>query len=491
MRVNIYIEPAPPTPADRYSNFELSAIYPNGMGETVTKDSTNTPLSFDAGSSRLSTTFNFTWQNGTWRLKVSFIGQNFSGDKYYEPSEGQTTFTVFPNTSPSPSPAPVAIDVSIKGDGSIEPPTAPIINIGSFYRLTSPLVGSLSIYKSNVIFDGANQELICSSDARFGLQAIDVFNLTINNLSVRGNSWSTNYGIKLVNASNCVIANNTIKNIGSILAMNAIRYDGLYVEGGGSNNISGNLLENNIGSMFFYRTNSNLIFQNTIDALSNSWGCYTTGVFFNDAQNNKIYHNNIKSYVSEYASEAGIIDCKNIWDLGFPLGGNYWGDYHTRYPDAAEIDDWGIANIPYVIDFGNIDHYPLTEPYTSATYLLQTTPPILSLESPRDQAYNTSTVELTFSVNKATNWTGYSLDNQPPVTIVGNTSIANLTNGIHSFLLYANDTYGNLGTSTVNFTVALPDAEKERPSVWPLVAVGVVVGVFVLGLIVYAKKRRH
>jgi hypothetical protein len=50
----------------------------------------------------------------------------------------------------------------------------------------------------------------------------------------------------------------------------------------------------------------------------------------------------------------------NVWDNG--TVGNYWSDYQTKYPEAEEIDNSGIENIPYVVYTGNIDHYPLAKP---------------------------------------------------------------------------------------------------------------------------------
>jgi len=54
----------------------------------------------------------------------------------------------------------------------------------------------------------------------------------------------------------------------------------------------------------------------------------------------------------------------NTWDNGYPSGGNYWSDYQTNYPTAAEIDGSGIWNTPYVIDSNNRDNYPLMNPWT-------------------------------------------------------------------------------------------------------------------------------
>jgi len=49
----------------------------------------------------------------------------------------------------------------------------------------------------------------------------------------------------------------------------------------------------------------------------------------------------------------------NVWDNGYPSGGNYWSDYEERYPNATEIDNSGIWDTPYVIDENNQDNYPI------------------------------------------------------------------------------------------------------------------------------------
>ena len=48
-------------------------------------------------------------------------------------------------------------------------------------------------------------------------------------------------------------------------------------------------------------------------------------------------------------------------------------------------------------------------------------------------------------------WIGYSLDDKSNVTIAGNTTLYNLTQGIHSVVVYANDTEGNMGSSNKIF----------------------------------------
>jgi parallel beta-helix repeat protein len=42
--------------------------------------------------------------------------------------------------------------------------------------------------------------------------------------------------------------------------------------------------------------------------------------------------------------------------------GNYWGDYFTKYPNAAEIGTSKVGDTHYIIDETNIDYFPLTKP---------------------------------------------------------------------------------------------------------------------------------
>jgi hypothetical protein len=55
----------------------------------------------------------------------------------------------------------------------------------------------------------------------------------------------------------------------------------------------------------------------------------------------------------------------NVWDDGYPSGGNYWSDYLTKYPNASQIDHTGIGNAPYVINSNNTDRYPLMSTWPS------------------------------------------------------------------------------------------------------------------------------
>ena len=115
------------------------------------------------------------------------------------------------------------------------------------------------------------------------------------------------------------------------------------------------------------------------------------------------------------------------------------------------------------------------------------TPPQISILSPENIAYNSSDISLNFTVNKQTNWLGYSLDSKENVTIARNITLSALSNGTHNVTVYANDTYGNTGASkTIFFTV------NEPPSVTATetgIAIATIVGI--AGGLVYVGKHKH
>jgi hypothetical protein len=73
------------------------------------------------------------------------------------------------------------------------------------------------------------------------------------------------------------------------------------------------------------------------------------------------------------------------------------------------------------------------------------------------------------------------------VTITENFTLTELPSGSHTLTIYANDTVGNMGTSsTSDFNIAEP-----FPTTLAATASGVAVTVVCVGLLVYFKKRNH
>ena len=132
---------------------------------------------------------------------------------------------------------------------------------------------------------------------------------------------------------------------------------GIRLQGASNNNVSGNnITDNSDIGIYLDDSRSNSIFGNYI--ADNGWGISLSF----SSKDNLVYHN---SFINNTIQAFDINDPPvNIWDVGYPSGGNYWSDYEERYPDAEQIDEAGIWNTPYVIDENNQDNYPLINPWS-------------------------------------------------------------------------------------------------------------------------------
>jgi len=83
--------------------------------------------------------------------------------------------------------------------------------------------------------------------------------------------------------------------------------------------------------------------------------------------------------------------------------------------------------------------------------------PTITITSPENRTYSTNTVQLMFTIDEPADWIGYSLNRQANITITGNTTLPPLPDGWHYVVVYANDTYGNMGMSTVYFKTDTTD----------------------------------
>jgi hypothetical protein len=150
----------------------------------------------------------------------------------------------------------------------------------------------------------------------------------------------------------------------------------------------------------------------------------------------------------------------------------------------------GTGNTPYVIDANNIDQHPLMSEsnQTPIVNLPQWLPPLLTFLAPEHQQYSEDKIGLIFTVNKQVTSLSYSVDWMENISTIGNTTIGNMTNGLHSVTLYANDTYGNTFSQTVTFTI-------EKPEVFPIVPVAVASGASIAavaaGVLLYVRKRKQ
>jgi parallel beta-helix repeat protein len=210
--------------------------------------------------------------------------------------------------------------ITIQSNGSVTPPSAPIRQAGNVYLLTDNISDSdgIIVEISNVILNG-NGYTIQGSSIGNGVDLTNTSNVTVENANINGFS----NGIIAPDSSYDNVTDNNVQQNSAC---------GIYVDSSLDDNIYGNSIEQNYIGIYLSSSSSNSIYHNNF--VNNTWQVYTDSI--------------------------------NMWDNGYPSGGNYWSDYQTTYPNATEIDSSGIWNTPYIIDIFNQDSYPLMNPWSSS-----------------------------------------------------------------------------------------------------------------------------
>jgi len=161
-----------------------------------------------------------------------------------------------------------------------------------------------------------------------------------NNSIIGNNITDSRYGIWLEYSSNNSISGNNITTNNIYDSGYGIRSSYSFNNSIGENNI----MANNHGIYFEYFSNSSIAGNNIAD---NAFGAELY-----QSSGNRFYHNNfVNNDVYSYNSE-------NVWDNGYPSGGNYWSDYN-----GTDANNDGIGDTPYIIDANNTDSYPLIVPF--------------------------------------------------------------------------------------------------------------------------------
>jgi parallel beta-helix repeat protein len=380
--------------------------------------------------------------------------------------------------------------ITIGSDGSVNPSISSIQQSGNAYLLTTDIAGNITVQKSNIVLDGNGYK---ADSVAIGLDTTrGISNVTVKNFIIDGtsgfavfypiDSHFNFFGILVYNGSNVLLTNNTIINTRHFGVF--VSTVGISIVGGGSNKVIGNNLENNSDGLSFSHTQDNVVTENNVTANHGWFLEFTWGISFFDASNNLIFNNNFNDNYDQYHgnyAQVGSEDSINMWDDG--KMGNYWSDYN-----GTDANGDGIGDTPYEVDSKNTDRYPLINPSNISEYLQKTTPPKITLLSPVNQVFNESTIPLIFTVDKQVNWIGYSLDCQDNITVAGNATLSELTNGVHNITVYAEDTFGNEAASeTITFNVDVPE---PFPTTLVIASV-IIVTIVVLGLLIYFKKRKH
>lgn len=156
-------------------------------------------------------------------------------------------------------------------------------------------------------------------------------------------------------------------------------------------------------------------------------------------------------------------------------------------PDKPRSQQWPFGKAPPQ------DYY--LDTYSGEVYFtVDTTPPAILILSLDNTTYSSAEVPLSFSVDELTSRMTYCVDNVSNITVAGNCTLTELSDGRHSLTVYAWDMVGNIGVSeTVTFAVdKQPESTSDpEPFPWLLVIAVVVVVAAVVGVLTYFKKRKH
>ncbi|XES77111.1 MAG: nitrous oxide reductase family maturation protein NosD [Candidatus Bathyarchaeia archaeon] len=164
-------------------------------------------------------------------------------------------------------------------------------------------------------------------------------------------------GLSLSSANNCLVKANNITRLDQGISL-ATSTDNLVVD---------NYLAQNGLGIYIYMGGKNIIFQNTLK--QNSMWAMQLSSSPAQTNNNLIYCNSFLDNTSVEGGTEGNLQVSNPWYFGPETNrwdngtvGNYWSDYHTRYPNASEIGNSGIGDTYFEVNPNSIDHHPLLNP---------------------------------------------------------------------------------------------------------------------------------
>ncbi len=200
--------------------------------------------------------------------------------------------------------------------------------------------------------------------------------VTVANLTIR-NSTGAVFGLRVWNATGCNIINIRVLNLVTCIHLdlasnctvkhNEIRNGylrAIWLYGATNNTVIGNTITNTTQVEPGYGAINLEFSTNNTVTLNHVENC-TSGIWAEQSRGNKIYHNNLIHNKNQVGLSLGW---PNIWDDGYPAGGNYWSNYNgtDQYhgPDQNMTGADGIGDTPYTINTQNKDNYPLMTPQT-------------------------------------------------------------------------------------------------------------------------------
>jgi hypothetical protein len=148
----------------------------------------------------------------------------------------------------------------------------------------------------------------------------------------------------------------------------------------------------------------------------------------------------------------------------------------NHYANVSISGNTTLTNLPngeYSLAVVSTDSNYNTAASQTVTFTVNSTepyvPPTVTIQSPADQTYYGSQINLVYSVTQPVFWTAYNIDGGANMTAFPNVALFSLANGAHSLTLYAGDVAGGpAGKATVHFTVSAPPNQPPYSTFNPL-----------------------
>jgi parallel beta-helix repeat protein len=235
------------------------------------------------------------------------------------------------------------------------------VHQGTYYEniVVSKSISLVGENKSTTIVDGRESgSVVLVSGVR-----VKISGFTLRN---SGTGWPKS-GIQIVNSYVNMISDNLItsnyigilidSSPGNTLAENNItdnvRY-GVYIYKSWENTIRNNVILSNWAGLVLSSSYGNVFEGNLVKSSPN------VGVSVSSSYNNTFYYNNFVNNM--YQVSVYPEGYANVWDAGYPQGGNFWSDYGgsdiRSGPYQNKTGSDGIGDFPYIINPYNKDGYP-------------------------------------------------------------------------------------------------------------------------------------
>ena len=358
--IGMTITPNPPKTTERFANITLSITSPNGA--------TNILGPFMSEPNGLLYTHYVPNQVGKYYLQFNYSGQTFTNNATYFPTQSQV---IELNVQQEPvTPKIWTVSNSVPADftsiqaavNAASPGDTVFVHAGVYKEPQINVKKPLTLMgenKTSTILDGDPgrvrmyvQNTVDVVVTGFAFQnGFGIYSTASKNVSITDNLiTNSSQGIVLINAENNTINKNVLsKNIFSLSLSDSY-----------NNKISDNLIVGGDQTITVDHSNLNQIVGN-----------YVPYIRFSYSNSNVVFHNDIATGAQNWRS----ID--NIWDNGYPSGGNFWSNYHGK----DENND-GVGDSPWAIDSNNSDRYPLMNMFGDFNLSSIPTPTPLPTPSP-------------------------------------------------------------------------------------------------------------